>query len=42
LFHTFFMFTVYVLYSQQHDKIYIGYTSNLQERFRSHNELGKG
>ncbi|MCC5941419.1 MAG: GIY-YIG nuclease family protein [Balneolaceae bacterium] len=34
------MFTVYVLHSEKHDKIYIGYTSNLQERFKSHNELG--
>ena len=33
------MFTVYVLYSQEHRKIYIGYTSNLAERFNSHNEL---
>jgi putative endonuclease len=33
------MFTVYVLYSQSHQKIYIGYTSNLEERFKSHNEL---
>ncbi|MEM9885660.1 MAG: GIY-YIG nuclease family protein [Bacteroidota bacterium] len=35
------MFTVYVLYSEKYDKIYIGYTSNLAERFKSHNELGK-
>jgi len=35
------MFTVYVLYSPAHDKIYIGYTSNLEQRFLSHNELGK-
>jgi putative endonuclease len=34
------MFTVYVLYSEAHKKIYIGYTSNLEERFKSHNELG--
>jgi putative endonuclease len=34
------MFTVYVLYSEKHDKIYIGYTSNLEDRFKSHNELG--
>jgi putative endonuclease len=33
------MFTVYVLYSDQHDVHYVGYTSNLAERFRSHNEL---
>ena len=34
------MFTVYVLYSEIHGKKYIGYTSDLIERFRSHNELG--
>ncbi len=34
------MFTVYVLYSDKFDKIYIGYTSNIEERFKSHNELG--
>ncbi len=34
------MFTVYVLYSATFDKIYIGYTSDLQKRFLSHNELG--
>ena len=34
------MFTVYVLYSPSFKKIYIGYTSNLHERFKSHNELG--
>ena len=33
------MFTVYVLYSQSFKKIYIGYTSNLEDRFKSHNEL---
>lgn len=30
----------YVLYSKKHEKIYIGYTSNLIGRFKSHNELG--
>ena len=34
------VFTIYVLYSEVHDKIYIGYTSNLLERFKSHNKLG--
>jgi putative endonuclease len=33
------MFTVYVLYSQKFNKIYIGYTSDLVNRFLSHNEL---
>ena len=31
----------YVLHSKNYDKIYIGYTSNLKERIKSHNELGK-
>ena len=35
------MFTVYVLYSGSFDKIYIGFTSNLEQRFLSHNKLGK-
>ncbi|MBL0357111.1 MAG: GIY-YIG nuclease family protein [Chitinophagaceae bacterium] len=34
-------FTVYILYSAKYNKIYIGYTSNLIQRFYSHNELGK-
>ncbi|GEM_PF-2774745 len=34
-------YVVYVLYSIRYDKIYIGYTSNLIERFKSHNVLGK-
>lgn len=34
------LYTVYILYSASHDKIYIGYTSNLLERFKSHNHLG--
>ncbi|HEY4195081.1 MAG TPA: GIY-YIG nuclease family protein [Mucilaginibacter sp.] len=33
------MFTVYVLYSQKHNKIYLGYTADLKNRFLSHNEL---
>jgi putative endonuclease len=35
------MFTVYVLHSKSYDKIYIGFTSNLEQRLLSHNELGK-
>ena len=34
-------FTVYVLYSDTAGKHYTGYTGNLGERLRSHNELGK-
>ena len=35
------MFTVYVLYSERFDKIYIGFTNDIDNRFKSHNELGK-
>jgi len=35
------MFTVYVLFSKSHQKIYIGFTSNLENRMISHNQLGK-
>jgi putative endonuclease len=35
------MYIVYVLYSKAHHKIYIGYTSDLEQRLLSHNELGK-
>ena len=34
------LYTVYILYSFKHGKIYIGYTSNLIERMKSHNLLG--
>lgn len=33
-------FVVYILYSKKFDKNYTGYTSNLIERFKSHNSLG--
>jgi putative endonuclease len=33
------MYTVYVLYSPNHHKIYIGYTSDLDSRLASHNHL---
>ena len=35
------MFVVYALFSRTYDKIYIGFTSNMEERFKSHNELSK-
>ncbi len=35
------MYTVYVLYSAEFDKIYIGYTSDVKARFESHNSLAK-
>jgi putative endonuclease len=33
------MFTLYALYSPSFNKIYIGYTSDIQNRFLSHNKL---
>ncbi|MDZ7715750.1 MAG: GIY-YIG nuclease family protein [Balneolaceae bacterium] len=35
------MFTVYALYSPSYDKIYVGFTSDLDARMLSHNKLGK-
>ena len=35
------MFKVYVLYSKSYNKIYIGYTADLEARFISHNEKAK-
>jgi len=32
-------FVVYILWSATHQKIYIGFTSNLITRFYSHNQL---
>jgi putative endonuclease len=32
-----YIFHIYVLYSQKFDKIYIGYTSDLQKRIGEHN-----
>lgn len=34
-------FTTYSLYSVNYDKIYIGYTSNIIDRFCSHNLLSE-
>ncbi|CAN5204701.1 hypothetical protein BH09BAC1_BH09BAC1_01900 [soil metagenome] len=33
------MFTVYVLYSDNHDILYIGYSSDVESRLVSHNQL---
>jgi len=33
------LYTVYILFSATHQTIYVGYTSNLIERIKSHNEL---
>jgi putative endonuclease len=32
-------YTVYVLYSELYNKHYIGYTSDIESRLKSHNEL---
>ncbi len=34
-------FVVYILFSEDYGKIYVGFTSNLIERFKSHNYLSK-
>jgi putative endonuclease len=33
------MYVIYALHSKKFDKIYIGYTTNLIDRFHSHNTL---
>ncbi|MFL5765617.1 MAG: GIY-YIG nuclease family protein [Bacteroidia bacterium] len=33
------MFKVYVLHSLSSDRIYVGYTSDLESRLKSHNHL---
>lgn len=35
------MFVVYALYSPKYEKIYIGYSSDLEDRLLSHNKLGR-
>ena len=35
------VYTVYILYSRDHQKHYTGFTSNLEQRLLSHNKLGK-
>ncbi len=32
-------FVIYILYSEKFDKTYVGFTTSLIERFKSHNEL---
>lgn len=34
-------FVVYILFSEEYNKTYVGFTSNLIERFKSHNYLSK-
>jgi putative endonuclease len=36
------VYTVYILFSKNFQKHYTGFTSNLEQRMISHNELGKG
>ncbi|MBK8558267.1 MAG: GIY-YIG nuclease family protein [Lewinellaceae bacterium] len=33
-------YTVYILFSKTYSKSYVGFTANLEERLKSHNELG--
>ena len=40
LLNMYFLFLVYILYSKNYGKTYIGFTSNLIERMKSHNVLG--
>jgi putative endonuclease len=35
-------YTVYVLYSEKYSKHYTGFTSDLEKRVLSHNDLGSG
>ncbi|MBY0477506.1 MAG: GIY-YIG nuclease family protein [Chitinophagaceae bacterium] len=37
----FFMYHAYALYAEKYNKHYYGFTSNLEARLLSHNELGK-
>ncbi|WP_309609521.1 GIY-YIG nuclease family protein [Flavobacterium sp.] len=32
-------FVVYILFSEKQNKTYVGFTSDLSDRFKSHNEL---
>ena len=36
------MFSVYIIYSQKLDKFYIGYSADVEDRFRKHNRKSKG
>jgi len=36
------MYTVYILYSEKIDKFYIGFSSNVPDRLRKHNNASKG
>ena len=34
-------YVIYILFSKEYNKTYVGFTSNLIERFKSHNYLSK-
>ena len=36
------MYTVYILHSERINKYYIGFSSNVQDRLRKHNNVSKG
>jgi putative endonuclease len=35
------MFSVYILFSEEHDKYYVGQTDDLERRLLEHNELSE-
>ncbi|MEP6711087.1 MAG: GIY-YIG nuclease family protein [Ferruginibacter sp.] len=35
------LYTVYILFSEAHQKYYKGYSSDIEKRMQSHNLLGK-
>ena len=35
-------YTAYILFADEYNKHYTGYTTDLEARMKSHNELGKG
>ena len=35
-------FTVYILFSESKNRYYIGYTSDIEERLKRHNQKSKG
>ncbi|MDX9772083.1 MAG: GIY-YIG nuclease family protein [Bacteroidales bacterium] len=37
-----FMYSVYIMYSEKINKCYIGYSSDIEERLRKHNNASKG
>ena len=37
-----FMYTLYIIYSEKINKYYIGYSSDVEQRLRKHNNISKG